>query len=332
MKFLRAVNKRTFLHGLWATVLASGASLVSAGYQEHGEAKTLIKEMVAEHGFDQAALITLFSAANKKDSILTAIAKPAEKTMEWEKYQDIFLTEKRIAEGKAFLKTHAEALARAEAMYGVPARMITAIIGVETFYGTRKGSDRVIDALSTLAFDYPPRAKFFRKELVQFLLLAREQGFDPLALKGSYAGAMGYGQFIPSSYRHYAVDFDGDKVADLFQNVNDAIGSVANYFAEHKWQKDGPVTFPVTLNGEQWQSLIATTLKPAHKVSDLRAAGVVMPEHLPDDADARLQLLQGKAGPEYWVTLHNFYVITRYNLSHLYAMAVFQLSEKIAQP
>lgn len=331
MNFLRT-GKNSFWHAVMVIVFLGISPWTNAGYEGHEEAKKLIKDMVSKHGFDEAALVKLFSAAEKKDKILTAIAKPAEHVLEWSEYQDIFLTEKRIAEGKAFMQVNAKALADAEAKYGVPARIIAAIIGVETFYGTRKGTWRIIDALSTLAFDYPPRAKFFRGELEHFLLLAREQGFDPLTLEGSYAGAMGFGQFIPSSYRHYAVDFDGDKTADLFHNVNDAIGSVANYFAEHKWKYGEPVTFPLTLTGESWKPLVATKLKPIHKVSDLQAAGVPIPEGVKADADARLQRLLGKNGEEYWLTLHNFYVITRYNLSHMYAMAVYQLSEKLAQP
>ncbi len=318
--------------GISALVLASAAGQASANYAEHEQTKQFIAEMVKDHGFDAAALKQLFSGAERKESILTAIARPAEKRLEWDKYQDIFLTEARISQGKSFMKDHAQTLARAEEKYGVPPHIIAAIIGVETFYGTRKGSFRVLDALATLGFDYPPRAAFFRKELGQFLLLAREQGFDPTKLEGSYAGAMGYGQFIPSSYRNFAVDFDGDKVADLFHNVQDAIGSVANYFAKHHWRRNDPVAYPLTLSGDGWKPLVATSLKAEHTVADLKKAGIQVPAHLSDKSAARLQHLVGKAGDEYWLTLHNFYVITRYNHSHLYAMAVYQLSEKLRHP
>ncbi|MDX1452371.1 MAG: lytic murein transglycosylase B [Oleiphilaceae bacterium] len=303
---------------------------VSANYLEHPEVAGFIREMVAEHEFDQASLEQLFAQAEKKQSILDAIARPAEKRLEWKGYRKIFLTEDRIAKGRAFVKEHAETLARAERELGVPPHIIAAIIGVETRYGRHKGSYRVIDALSTLAFDYPPRSKFFRKELAQALLLAREQGFEPLALKGSYAGAMGYGQFIPSSYRHYAIDFDGDKVADILDNPVDAIGSVANYFKQHKWRSGEAVAMPVSVQGKKYEGVLHDSLKLKHRVADLRAAGVTVPKGVADDKQAKLLALQGAEGLETWLALHNFYVITRYNHSHLYAMAVHQLSQEIA--
>ena len=218
-----------------------------------------------------------------------------------------------------------------KAEYGVPAEIIAAIIGVETRYGANKGSYRVVDALSTLAFDYPPRSKFFKSELKQVFLLAREQGFAVDELKGSYAGAMGFGQFIPSSYRHYAVDFDGDGVADILNNPVDAIGSVANYFVKHKWREGEPVAYQVEYTGAADSELFYKNLKPKHKLSELYQNGVSEIKGADASKSARLLLLNAEQGPQHWVTAHNFYVITRYNHSHLYAMAVFQLSEALRE-
>lgn len=305
--------------------------LAVADYSDHEQVQAFIDEMVTKNNFDRNELQVIFQDAEKKDSILEAIARPAEKRLDWKAYRKIFLKKDRIDKGKAFIKTHQKNLERAEQTYGVPPHIVAAIIGVETRYGRHKGNYRVIDALSTLAFDYPPRSKFFKSELEQVLLLAREQKFKPLDLKGSYAGAMGYGQFIPSSYRHYAVDFDNDQVADILNNPVDAIGSVANYFSEHKWQPNQPVAFKVELKGEGYLSLINSKLKPAHTLAEIKAAGVVVPEEYELSQNAKLQVLQGAEGEEYWVTLDNFYVITRYNHSHLYAMAVYQLANELIE-
>lgn len=313
---------------LLVSALLAVSSHSFASYIDHPEANSFIEEMVAQHQFNKGELLEVFKQAERKESILEAIARPAEKRLEWKGYRKIFLTKDRISKGIKFMHEHKETLARAEQTYGVPAHIITAIIGVETRYGGNKGSYRVVDALSTLAFDYPPRSKFFRKELAQVFLLAKEQGFNMLDLVGSYAGAMGYGQFIPSSYRHYAVDFDGDKVADILNNPVDAIGSVANYFAQHRWKKGEPVAFRTELS-ENIDALLSKKLKPAHQLQELKGAGIAIPEGYDLAQDAKLQVLNGSNGEEHWVTLHNFYVITRYNHSHLYAMAVFQLANEL---
>ncbi len=309
----------------------SAVAPVSADYAAKAEAEGFIVEMVEQHGFEAAELKRIFASAEKKDSILKAISRPAEKRLEWAGYRKIFLTEDRIKKGRAFMQQYQATLAAASDKYGVPAHIITAIIGVETRYGQHKGGYRVIDALSTLGFDYPPRSKFFRSELAQFLLLAREQGFDPLELSGSYAGAMGYGQFIPSSYRHYAVDFDGDGVANILTNPVDAIGSVANYFAKHKWKSNEPVAFRTQVEGAQYETLITKSLKPAHRLDELKAQKVDIPAEHDLSQKAKLLKLNGDKGEEFWVALHNFYVITRYNHSHLYALAVHQLANEINQ-
>lgn len=300
-------------------------------YGDHPAATALVDELVAEDGFERAFLEALFARAERQDSILEAIARPAEKTRPWHEYRDIFLTGRRIDEGVDFLAAHRQTLAAAEAESGVPAAVIAAVLGVETYYGRITGNYAVIDALATLAFDYPPRSPFFRRELRHFLLLAREQGLDPAGLKGSYAGAMGYGQFMPSSYRSYAVDFDGDGVADIWNNPVDAIGSVANYLARHGWRRGEPVAARATPTTPLPADWFDDGLDADRTVAQLRGDGLEPVRRLPADAPALALRLAGDDGPEYWLGLPNFYVITRYNHSALYAMAVHQLSERLRE-
>jgi len=288
-------------------------------------------EMVKAHGFEHQQVQHWFAQAEKKQSILDAIARPAEKTKPWKDYRKIFLTESRTRKGVEFWLRNRDALARAEQTYGVPAEVVVAIIGVETRYGHYTGRYRVIDALSTLAFDYPKRAKFFRKELAQFLLLAREQRQNPLGLKGSYAGAMGYGQFMPSSFRAYAVDFDNDNLADIWANPTDAIGSVANYFHHHGWQAGQPVVVRAQVQKNYDREVVNHSLKPRETLSSLLQKGFRPSADLSPDQLAAAIRLQGQQGVEFWLGLSNFYVITRYNHSRLYAMAVHQLSQEIKQ-
>jgi len=301
-------------------------------YSDNRLAKAFAQEMVEQHGFGQGELQPLFVSATKKQSILDAISRPAEKRLTWKEYRKIFLTKTRTTSGVAFWKDNEIILERAEAEFGIPAEIIVAIIGVETLYGKRKGSYRVIDALSTLAFDYPPRSKFFRGELKEFLLLAREQKQDPLVLTGSYAGAMGYGQFIPSSYRAYAIDYDKDGFADIWNNTEDAIGSVANYFKRHGWKKGELVVVRSRVQKKYDEMVVNKSLKPTNKVGELEALGFKSVTPLKaKGAPATAMRLEGEWGTEFWLGLHNFYVITRYNHSRLYAMAVWQLSQKIVE-
>lgn len=288
-----------------------------------------IDEMVEKHQFERAALRSLLTQAEHKQDIIDLMTRPAERKP-WFDYRPIFLTEARIKGGVKFWQEHRELLERAEREYGVPPHVVTAIIGVETFYGRHKGRHRVLDALSTLGFNYPPRASFFRGQLEQFLLMSREEQRDPLDFYGSYAGAMGMPQFIPSSFRAYAVDFDGDGKRDLWESHADIIGSVANYFAVHRWQAGAPVVSRATLASDVPQALIDKGVRPSLTAAELKQHGVRTAETLAGDGSfALIALDRNDAEKEYWVTMQNFYVITRYNRSQLYAMAVHQLSEAI---
>jgi membrane-bound lytic murein transglycosylase B len=290
-----------------------------------------INKMVKEHGFDQQALEMLFAEVEIKDSILKAISRPAEKSIPWYKYRQIFLKDPRILGGVIFWQQHKEALAQAEEKYGVPAEIIVAILGVETKYGANVGGYRVIDALSTLAFEYPPRSPFFTRELEHFLILTREEEMSQLSPVGSYAGAMGLGQFMPSSYREYAVDFDGDGHRDIWTNPTDAIGSIANYLKRHGWVPGMSIvhrTKPISTLPEE---LVLNELKPSFTRQELALIGFDLSE-LPAGNDVlSLISLTQEDGEEYWLGRQNFYAITRYNHSRMYAMAVYQLAEAIRQ-
>lgn len=290
-----------------------------------------VKQMVERHGFNKADLTKVLKQARKSQTILDAISRPAEKKLIWHEYRQIFLKDKRINQGVDFMQKHKSKLEEAEKKYGVPPEIITAIIGVETFYGRIAGSYRVVDALNTLAFYYPKRSDFFRSEFEHFLLLAREQGFDPNSLKGSYAGAMGMSQFISSSYRNFAIDFDNDDVIDIWNNPNDAIGSVANYFAEHGWIKGKPVIVKVDVIGDAYKQALKKGLELDIHEFELKGFGINTNASF--EKNEKLKLFEYKLdkGSEYWLAHKNFYVITRYNHSQLYAMAVFQLAEEIKQ-
>ena len=301
---------------------------VFANYDERADVQQFIAQMAEQNGFDRKKLHDLFSRVEKKDWVLKAIARPAEKTKTWTQYRSIFITDKRIEKGREFLRRHRDTLARAEQTYGVPAEIITAIIGVETFYGQRSGKTRVLDSLTTLGFDYPPRSRFFLSELEQFLLLARDENINAGEILGSYAGAMGMPQFISSSYRKYSVDFDGDGKRDLWNNPADVIGSVANYFSVHGWRKGEPVASRASVATPDCIDNI-DILKPHTSIGLLKHNGVTPQQSLDDDEMATVFRFDGENGDEYWLGLNNFYVITRYNHSALYAMAVYQLSREI---
>jgi membrane-bound lytic murein transglycosylase B len=315
-----------------ALVVASLAwSLAAAPQAGNDTARAaFIDKMVGQHGFDRAELTALLDAAKIDQTILDAMARPAERVVPWFEYRNIFLTEERIAAGVRFWGEHAETLQAISERYGVAPEMIVSIVGIETYFGTRMGRYRVLDALATLAFAYPPRSAFFTSELESFLLLTREEDVDPTAALGSYAGAMGAGQFIPSSYRAYAVDGDADGKRDLWTNWNDVFGSVANYFARHGWRKGEPVIEPATRTERYDGPEPRNSLDLDGTVGSVTEQGYVFTTSLPSDAPAAPYSFEAQGGgSEYWVGYHNFYVVTRYNRSTKYALAAHQLSQAI---
>ena len=321
--------KKLYLMNIILMYLLLSLSIV---YAEDKDARDkFISYMEREHGFNSKELILLFDKTIVSKSILEAIQRPAEKKLFWHQYKKIFLKEKRINQGVEFWLKNEAKLKEAEKIYGVPPEIITAILGVETNYGKNSGSYRVIDSLNTLAFHYPKRASFFLSELEQFLLLVREQNFIAEDLKGSYAGAMGMPQFISSSYRNYAIDFDGDNVADIWGNPDDVIGSVANYFFQHGWVNKGNVITEVAIEGEEYKSILDEKLQLNISGSDLKKYGIVVNSDFDDVESLKLFEFKLADGSEYWLAQNNFYVITRYNHSKLYAMAVYQLALKIKE-
>lgn len=287
-----------------------------------------IKQMVATHQFNKAELTDLFNKVELNEDIIKKISKPSE-GLPWYKYRKIFLKEPRIKAGVQFWQENAETLTVVEKETGVPAAIIVAIIGVETLYGQHTGHYRVIDALSTLAFAYPPRSQFFRSELEHFLLLCKEEQIDPLTSTGSYAGAMGMPQFMPSSYRHYAVDFNKDNYRDIWKNPDDVIASVGNYFAKHGWQKNQPVISPIRDRNHK-SVLSSNSLKENLSFIKSNSTNPNISTPLLSTQKVKIIAFELENGEELWAPSDNFYVITRYNQSPLYAMAVYQLSLAIS--
>ena len=312
-------------HLVFLTLIFASANLLAA----KGNYDAFVDKMVNEHNFKRSEVTDILKRAEKRQDIIEKISRPAERTLNWGQYREIFLTSKRTRLGADFWRRNEQALKKAEKEFGVPAQIIVAIIGVETLYGRITGKDKVLDALYTLAFHYPKRSKFFTGELESFLILTREEQLDPTKPKGSYAGAMGLGQFMPSSYLNYAVDFDGDGKRDIWNNETDAIGSVANYFARHGWTQGDPVTRQVNGVTQQHQRFVDAGMKPSNRIATLRKAGIDTGKDLPDDMLSSLIELETDAGKEFWLGLPNFYTITRYNHSNMYAMAAYQLSERI---
>ncbi len=296
------------------------------------EQKKFIQEMVNEHSFDKQALERIFTKVELLDYVLEVIQKPAEKSKEWHEYRKIFLTQERIDKGVLFWQENRDLLMEVEKEYGVPREMIVAIIGVETYYGKFKGKYRVIDSLATLAFNYPKRAKFFRNELKQFLLFTRRLKMDPFSRMGSYAGAMGMPQFMPSSFQAYAIDFDRDDQINIWDNKADIFGSVANYFKRHGWKTGEPVAVPTWVkNNARLEKFIEKGLKPTIPFDELTKSGIQTKRNIDGNPTSSLLEYKQKNGKDYWVIFQNFYTITRYNHSPLYGMAVYQLSEEIKE-
>lgn len=316
--------------GFLATLLCCGPLLAATPTEE---AEALIQDLTAEKGYPAEALRKLLQGASRSQRVIDSLDRPAETIHTWKTYRPIFLKPNRIEEGVAYWEKHRETLERAQSVYGVPPEIIVAIIGVETFYGKRPGNIPILDALYTQAYHYPRRHQFGRNQLKAFLQILMEEEMEPAMAVGSYAGAMGTPQFIPTSYLSYAVDFDGDGKRDIWGNDADVIGSVANYFSKHNWRTGEEVALPLGPI-EPGQPYYTEPAQPAAKpdtpLADLAAAGLLTkPAPLPADVRATVLHLQGAEGAEFWLGLNNFYVITRYNHSNLYAMAVYQLSREI---
>lgn len=295
------------------------------------EVETFVARVSSEHGFDALQLREMFIDLKPNETIIKAFNAPAT-SRPWHYFRGLYVTDLRINGGVTFWNDNAQWLEKARATYGVPEEIITAIIGVETIYGQYTGQFRVVEALYTLGFEVPRRSQFFQREFEQFLLLARENSLDPLEVKGSFAGAMGISQFISSSYRQYAIDFDGDGRVDLWNSTADAIGSVANYLSRFGWKDGQQVVLPVTsVSPEQATLLEAYGVKPVLSMAELRAHGVTTDGDLGNGVNGGFFSLENESGQEYWVSLNNFYVITRYNRSKNYAMAVYQLAQEIAK-
>ncbi len=310
----------------------AGAASATSGEAHPGQRAFAIEvaRQAARPGLDAAAIEAVLAQARYQQSIIDAISRPAEKTKPWRDYRPIFLTPQRAEQGLAFWRENAALLDRVSAEFGVPPEIIVAIIGVETSYGRITGRYRVLDALVTLAFYYPPRAEFFRKELAQLFLLQGETfPYELDEVMGSYAGAMGWGQFMPSSIANYARSYDDDPRIDLWASRPDVIASVANYFAEHGWESGAPVArrARVAPNARQ---VSPADLEPVYSVAQLDTWGYSIDGEDDPERSATLLRLEGAQGDEYWVTHRNFWVISRYNRSPLYSMAVWQLSQELA--
>ncbi|MBL8432463.1 MAG: lytic murein transglycosylase B [Dechloromonas sp.] len=319
-------------HALAALLLAAGACLTHAAPGSFASDPAVIefaRDLEQRHGFSADELLQQFAQIRPNERVLQLIRPPVSPLQRsWERYRPRFLTERRINGGVRFWQENRSSLARASALYGVPPEIIVAIIGVETEYGGNTGGFRVLEALATLAFHYPRRAEFFRTELEQFLLLARENGFDPVDMRGSFAGAMGIPQFMPGSQRRYAVDFDGDRKIDLSGSVDDAIGSVGRFLEQHGWEAGQPIAVRARTRGEPDRSLIEAGIQPTLLVADLAQHGITA-DASPRATVTLVDLVSPGRPAEYWLGHNNFYVITRYNRSSFYAMSVFQLAEAI---
>ncbi len=316
-----------------ALFISTVASAAPQNYLQNPIFLKMLDELEKEEQFNRQDLITLFEQVKRQDSILEAMSRPAEKTKTWGEYKPIFVNETGIKKGVEFWIEHKDTLEKAAREYNVPEAMIVAIIGVETRYGSYKGKYKVIEALSTLAFDYPPRSEFFYKQLKQYLVLTRKYQWDPMSLLGSYAGAMGYAQFIPSSYLNLAVDYDGDDIPDLINSAEDAIGSIANYFNHHGWAPNKPVLLTakkVKTDNDEMTAILNTPLEPTTTLETAAKAGLILHPAVDGDFLVRpFTFINKDEQEELWFGLNNFFVITEYNHSKLYARAAYELASAI---
>jgi membrane-bound lytic murein transglycosylase B len=311
-----------------AVLLPAGAASAHAARTLAPEVETFIQEMVQKHRFREASLRRLFAKVEPNPAVISAISAPLT-ARPWHEFRSRYVDEARINGGVKYWREHAAILARARSRFGVPEEIIVATIGVETIYGRHTGNYGVLEALATLAFNYPPRARLFRSELEQYLLLAREARVDAASMKGSYAGAIGVPQFLPSSYRRYAVDFDGDGKRDLVKSPADAIGSVANYYKSHGWRAGEAIAVPTEVDPKGADALLGMGIRPRTKVAKLRQLGVTPAGPVDDEATAGVFAVETEAGPRYWLALNNFRVITHYNPSINYALAVHELAREL---
>jgi membrane-bound lytic murein transglycosylase B len=327
-------------HALALIILfCSGSALAEGSFQgrtrfdlDRAEIREFVAKAAAANKMEPLDVYRLLAKAEPQPKIIELITKPAEKVSPWYEYRKNFLTEQRINEGAKFMIEHRARLEKARKQTGVAPEYVVAIIGVETYYGRITGKYRVLDALATLAFDYPPRAEYFRSELMQFIALSREEDLDPLTALGSYAGAMGGGQFMPSSYRRYAVDGSNDQQRNLFADWDDIIASVANYFKEHGWVNGAPVLAEAVVQPDAPITAEAGNLKLNETIAGLQSKGVAFDKgKLPAEAPALLIPAEQQEGPAYRVGFKNFEVITRYNRSVRYAMAVHDLATNIVE-
>lgn len=312
-------------------IILSMATFVNAAVDKSSSKaeQAFINDMVANYGFNKKELISILNKAKYQPKIIESMNNPYEKKS-WDAYKKLFLTQNRVDAGLEFLNANKEELIKVEKKYGVPANIIVAIIGVETLYGKRQGEYRVLDALTTLAFHYPKRSAFFTKELREYLLLCREQKISPTKYLGSYAGAIGAPQFMPSSYRFYAVDASGNGQADLMNQNKDIIHSVANYFVKNGWKSDAEVAEPAKVSGKKYKKLSVNTKTAGYSFTDILSSGVKPSiSRMKHPKKAGLIRLETVNGHEYWIAYENFYVITRYNTSPQYALVVYLLAEKL---
>ena len=330
--YARLGGSRAPVAATLAVLLVGGSSPVigSTALDPAAEIEPFAERMAQSHGVPVHRTRSLLTDARVLDSVLEAIQRPAERKP-WYEYRRIFVTEKRIARGAVFWRAHARSLERAAERFGVPPEIIVAIVGVESFYGVHRGRIRVLDALATLGFRYPRRSVFFLSELEAFMLLSNEEGMDARSVKGSYAGAMGIAQFISSSYRRYAIDFDGDGSRDLMQSPEDAIGSIANYLHMHGWRPGAAIAARAEVEGDAFRAVVEQGIKPHASLASIRAKGVSFATYAAEEEQGALMEFETKNGHEYWIGLTNFYVITRYNHSRLYALAVLRLAQRIRE-
>jgi membrane-bound lytic murein transglycosylase B len=321
--FLTLLSRIFFVSAL----LACTTSLAAAP-AVRPEMEAFIEHMQAKHGYEPATLRRILEQAQSRPAIIRAMTAPST-SRPWFEYRRRIVDPVRVENGVRFWLQNSAALERASREFGVPPELIVATIGVETLYGRNMGTLKVLDALVTLAFDYPPRADYFRNELEEYLLLAREAGFSPLTLRGSYAGAIGIPQFLPSSYRKYAIDFDADGRRDIVDSAADAIGSIANYYRSFGWKTGAPTIASAESGEADLAPLLAAGIRPHTTIKELRSRGLIVQDPVDEAAEATVFYVQLESGPKLLLGLNNFYVITRYNRSINYAMAVWELATAV---